>query len=83
MSREEELEAVGERIEQLGHPPRQATAVAIVDPRLCVGCGVCEQVCPVRAISVAQVARVDGTRCTGCGRCVAECPRGALGLHEA
>lgn len=80
---EEQLEAIQARIGRIKGVPRRAARVAVADPRSCAGCGVCQQVCPLGAISVGQVARVDGTRCTGCGRCVAECPRGALRLQEA
>ncbi len=80
---EDHLEAIGARIAQLKHAPQGATVVAVVDPERCVGCGVCEEVCPTGAISVGQIAGVDRTKCTGCGRCVAECPRGALRLREA
>jgi len=53
---------------------------AAVDPVKCVGCGTCQDVCPVGAILVDGSARVDADRCTGCGACVAQCPRGALTL---
>ena len=57
--------------------------VAEVDPRQCVGCGRCADVCPVVGISVDESARIDRAACTGCGHCVAECPRGAIVLREA
>ncbi len=55
---------------------------AYVDPERCVGCGTCEEVCPLGAISVEEVARVDQNRCIGCGTCVAQCPRGAIELKS-
>lgn len=48
---------------------------------LCMGCGTCEAVCPVRAIEVRREGRkgiylpdVDSDRCTQCGLCVKVCP---------
>ena len=57
--------------------------VATVDPNTCIGCGACQQVCPVQAISVNDVAKVDPDRCLGCGSCVDECPQEALSLAPA
>jgi ferredoxin len=54
---------------------------ALVDTELCVGCGTCESVCPVEAISIEGQARIHIERCIGCGRCVQECPEGALSLQ--
>jgi len=53
---------------------------AVVDRTRCTGCGLCEQLCPVRAIKVTYVANIDAQRCTGCGICVQNCPHGALSL---
>ncbi|HDP94816.1 MAG TPA: 4Fe-4S dicluster domain-containing protein [Candidatus Aminicenantes bacterium] len=53
---------------------------ATVRYRLCVGCGVCELVCPVNAVRVEftrkgeYVAAVDSLQCTDCGVCVKYCP---------
>jgi ferredoxin len=79
----EQSEAIRTSPGRPGQARAQAALVAVVNPEYCVACGICEETCPVGAISVDQVARVDGARCTGCGQCVAECPRGALSLHEA
>jgi len=53
---------------------------AVVDEEKCVGCGVCEDVCPQEAITVYDVARVNAELCTECGVCVNECPNEAISL---
>jgi electron transport complex protein RnfB len=48
--------------------------VARVDEESCIGCGTCEERCPVKAVQLdGQAARVDGERCIGCGVCVPAC----------
>jgi len=45
----------------------------------CTNCGVCEDECPVGAISEADDARViDGDTCTDCGACAEVCPVDAI-----
>ena len=56
---------------------------AEVDPDKCSGCGICESVCPYRAISLeakgdARVAQVNAVLCKGCGTCAATCPSRAI-----
>jgi len=66
--------------------PRQGAAMpsqwkAFVEVETCMGCGICQQVCPVGAIAIEKIVLVDAQRCIGCGRCVQECPKGALSLR--
>jgi len=50
----------------------------------CRGCGLCEQVCPFRAIQILYkgnailCAQVNETMCRGCGLCIAACPTDAI-----
>lgn len=45
----------------------------------CDGCGICESVCPMRAI---KNGKPDG-KCVRCLKCVAHCPRGALQIKKS
>ena len=56
--------------------------VAVVDFEKCTACGICEDVCPVRAIKVEGHAIVDPDMCTGCAICVAQCPQNAIVLTQ-
>jgi len=54
--------------------------VAEVNPRRCVGCGLCVKACSYGARSIDErdrVARVTEVLCQGCGACVVACPSGA------
>jgi ferredoxin len=51
-----------------------------LDPALCVGCGMCTEVCPhgVLALNGRKVAIVDRDGCMECGACAGNCPTFAL-----
>jgi heterodisulfide reductase subunit A len=54
---------------------------AVVNPDICVGCGVCIPMCPFQAIKMDEKenkANVMKALCKGCGTCVTACPTGAL-----
>jgi heterodisulfide reductase subunit A2 len=60
--------------------------VASSEEEVCIGCGVCETVCPQSAAVLVGVggehphAVVELNACRGCGICAAECPSGAMTL---
>ena len=54
--------------------------MATVVGKLCQGCSICTQVCPLGAIkTVANVAVIDSGLCDDCEECVFACPNGAIG----
>lgn len=60
--------------------------IAQVNEELCVGCGLCAELCPFRAIQVEETedgrkARVIDVACKGCGVCAATCYRHAIGIN--
>ncbi len=48
----------------------------------CTGCRICEEKCPVKAITVNEVAAVNTTLCLGCGLCASACPTEAITLRR-
>jgi len=51
-----------------------------LDPELCVGCGVCESVCPhaVFRMNAKKAEIVDRDGCMECGACAQNCAAGAI-----
>lgn len=47
----------------------------------CVGCGVCEEVCPVKAIIIENnKSSINASKCIGCASCIAACTYNAIDL---
>jgi len=52
-----------------------------IDIEICIGCGVCEEVCTFGAIEVVDGVAVVNEKCTLCGSCVDSCEAGALSIE--
>jgi len=63
--------------------------ISEVDERNCIGCGLCESLCPYQAIEIVWkrtivgeklVAQINKVLCKGCGACTASCRSGSIDL---
>ena len=58
---------------------------AWIDPNLCAGCRVCNDLCPYSAINFdaeQNISVVNEALCKGCGTCVASCPSSAASARH-
>jgi len=61
-------------------------------PNKCLGCSLCAQACPNKAIKMVKIRQKDGTikkqpkidinKCCFCGLCQSVCPTGAIKLAK-
>ena len=61
--------------------------ISSVDQDECIGCGICEFLCPFKAIEVVVTEKGDRAQtiaasCKGCGVCSSHCPRGAITMRN-
>jgi len=56
---------------------------AVVEEELCIGCGLCEEICPYGAHKVVEgKSTVIEALCRGCGACAVECPQRAISMRH-
>jgi len=56
---------------------------AVVDESQCIGCGLCEEICPYGAPKIEDgKSKIREVLCRGCGSCAAECPKRAITMHH-
>jgi len=81
-------DAAGRALVLLGKgelPPPNGPYVAEVKESLCMGCGLCVDVCPYAARYIDEVRKIAVVRpslCDSCGACVAACPNDASYLRD-
>ena len=51
-----------------------------IDPAKCIGCGLCETLCPMKNLTVKNGISHAQNRCTMCYRCINKCPKQAITL---
>jgi len=59
--------------------------VSVVNTDACIGCGICEDICPYKAIRLIRAgkkkrAETISASCKGCGMCASHCPTFAISM---
>lgn len=59
----------------------------VLDEKLCIKCGTCENFCPEGCISGSSIKNktfpdFDMNYCKGCGLCAEQCPKKAIKMEE-
>ena len=79
----DELDAAETWLERQGLALNRAPGEILIDPQLCVDCGICSSVCPSGALQFEVDARrlqFETARCLVCEQCIPSCPLEAISL---
>ena len=88
----EEVEVVGTPISEVARPLKKPQThqdgqmfldvrmPIKCDPAECTSCGICAEVCPGDAITLAGLPEFQDEKCIQCFCCIELCPNGALGV---
>jgi len=57
---------------------KKATVEISFDPKVCIDCGACREICPKSALSRDNLFYIDRSKCDLCFLCIDACPSGAL-----
>jgi electron transport complex protein RnfB len=65
------------------HGEHGEKTVAVIDERICIGCTLCIQACPVDAIlgAAKHMHTVIESECTGCELCLPPCPVDCISME--
>lgn len=66
------------QLDKVEEHPFTGGQAASIDPALCIGCGLCEELCRFQAINKFQVITLS---CEGCGLCAHICPVQAITME--
>jgi len=58
-----------------------ANSKPIINPFKCKKCHLCEQNCPVNAITIGLIPHIDTKKCIGCAKCISVCSHGACTVN--
>lgn len=68
--------------EELMEIPARYRGLHKLDKSKCIGCGICENICPTRCIEIVRdgrwFPRIDIGHCMFCALCIDQCPKEAL-----
>jgi len=64
--------------DKIGNKITKMEGVEVTVNSNCVGCGICEEVCFLRAIRIVEGKAEITDMCRGCGRCAETCPHKAI-----
>jgi heterodisulfide reductase subunit A len=57
--------------------------IAHVNQDLCIGCGLCQEICPYQAMTIQnKKSKTIPALCGGCGTCASTCPEHAITMKH-